>query len=376
LVDLDGDGHIDVLSGSWPGELFLFRGRADRTFGPPEMIKDKDGEIINIGGEVRKQSGGGLLITGNAKFETTPEGTFVTYKGKRYKSTPEEPIYTTGCASAVFVADWDGDGDLDLLVGDIQGDVQLIPNEGTAKAFAFGKPRALEVVGPPARADGNLFKQLGRLLSGRGGNGNSVHVEGDAGPHAADWDGDGDLDLLVGAGDGSVSLFRNVGSPRSPKLAGAEVLVPPGEAAFGGNVPKQPRRGIRSKVCAADWNGDGRLDLLVGDYATQAPDLPEPTPEQKAKQASLRKELQDVRRLYGEKVQKIFGPNRAKTQEELDRANKELQETSRKMQELSVQLPAESEYHGWIWLFLRKPAEKATTDGLGPHGVATPGDLE
>ena len=140
-MDLDGDGHIDMLSGSWPGELFFFRGKPDRTFGPPEMIKDKDGEIINVGGGVRKQSGGGLLITGNAKFETTPEGTFVTYKGKRYKSTPEEPIFTTGCASAVHAADWDGDGDLDLLVGDIQGNVQLIPNEGTARAYAFGKPQ-------------------------------------------------------------------------------------------------------------------------------------------------------------------------------------------------------------------------------------------
>ncbi len=359
-MDLDGDGHIDVLSGSWPGELFLFRGKPDRAFGPPEMIKDKDGEIINIGGGVRKQSGGGLLITGNTKWETTPEGTFVTYKDKRYKTTPEEPIFTTGCASAVHAADWDGDGDLDLLVGDIQGDVQLIPNEGTARAYAFGKPRALKLDGPRTRANGNVLKELGRLVSGRDAlDGSSVRVAGDAGPYAADWDGDGDLDLLVGAGDGSVSLFRNVGSAGSPKLAGAEVLVPPGETAFGGDAPRQPRRGIRSKVCAADWNGDGRLDLLVGDFATQAPDLPEPTAAQKAKHAALRKELQDVQRRYGEKVQTIFGPNRAKTMEELDKANKELQEIRRKMQELNAQLPAEYENHGWIWLFLRKPVEKA-----------------
>jgi hypothetical protein len=359
LVDLDGDGQIDILSGSWPGELFLFRGKPGRTFGSPEMIKDQQGEIINIGGGVRKQSGGGLLITGNAKFETTPEGTFVDYNGKRYKSTPEEPISITGCAAAVHAADWDGDGDLDLLVGDIQGDVNLIPNEGSAKAYAFGKPQPLRLDRATERAAGNVLGEVKRLVFGRRDDGKSVHVEGDAGPFAVDWDGDGDLDLLVGSGDGSVSLFRNVGSAKAPKLTAAEQLVPPGETAFGGTAPKQPRRGIRSKVCAADWNGDGRLDLLVGDFATQAPDHPEPTAEQKVKNDALRKQLEEVQRRYSEKVQKVFGPNRAKTKEELDKANKDLQESSQKMQELQSQLPAESEYHGWIWLFLRQPAEKA-----------------
>jgi hypothetical protein len=111
-------------------------------------------------------------------------------------------------------------------------------------------------------------------------------------------------------------------------------------------------------VCAADWNGDGRLDLLLGDFATQAPDLPEPTPEQKVKHTALRTQLEDMQRRYREQVQKVFGPNRAKTKEELDKANKDMQETSQQMQKLQSQLPAESEYHGWIWLFLRQPAEK------------------
>jgi hypothetical protein len=332
-VDLNGDGQIDLISGSWPGELFLFRGGPRRAFGPAEMIKDKQGEIINIGGGVRKQTGGGLLITGNAKFEETPEGTFVSYKGKRYKSTPEEPIFTTGCASAVHAFDWDGDGDFDLLVGNIQGEVQLIPNEGTAKSYAFAAARPVQAGGQPLR------------------------VSGDAGPFVIDWDGDGKPDLLVGAGDGSVSLFRNVGTANAPKLAAAEELVPAGETTFGSDGPKKPHRGIRSKVCAADWNGDGRLDLLVGDFATQAPDLPEPTPEQRTKQAELRDQLAKVEGRYRELVQKIFGPNRAKTKEELDNVNKTLQGVSKEMQDLRSKLPPEYENHGWIWLFLRRPAD-------------------
>jgi hypothetical protein len=55
----------------------------------------------------------------------------------------------------------------------------------------------------------------------------------------------------------------------------------------------------------------------------------------------------------------VFGPNRAKTKEESEKVNKELQEIQAKMQKLTAQLPPESEYHGWIWLFLRKPADNA-----------------
>jgi hypothetical protein len=335
LVDLDGDGHIDLISGSWPGELFLFRGSPGRTFAPPEMIKDKDGKIINIGGGLREPPGPGgmLLIAGNARVEQTPEGQVVVYHDQRIKVPPDGDVGITGTASAVHAADWDGDGDLDLLVGDIGGNVYLVPNEGSARAYAFGKERDLQAGGRPLK------------------------VEGDAGPCAADWDGDGDLDLLVGVGDGRVSLFRNVGSSQDPELAAAETLVPPGETSFGAGAPKGPRRGIRSKVCVADWDGDGRLDLLLGDFATQAPDLPAPTPEQKARDDTIRKELDAIEGRYRELVESIYGARRARAKEQRDKVQKELGETAARMQELRAKLPPEYEDHGWIWLFRRRPAE-------------------
>ena len=45
--------------------------------------------------------------------------------------------------------------------------------------------------------------------------------------------------------------------------------------------PQGAARGIRSKVCVADWNGDGRLDLLVGDFTTQKPDRPSRPPRKR-----------------------------------------------------------------------------------------------
>ncbi len=329
-MDLDGDGYADLLSGSWPGELFLFRGLANHAFAAPEMLKYKDGEIINIGGGTEPWEEGGLLIKGSAEWETTAEGTFVTYRGKRMESTPEKPIATSGTASVIHPADWDGDGDYDLIVGDIGGTVYLIPNEGTAKAYAFGKEKRLFAAGQPVR------------------------VQSRAGPCAADWDGDGDLDLLVGADDGSVSLFRNTGSRQAPELAAAVQVVPPGEAERRSEVPKEVRRGTRSKICVADWNGDGRLDLLVGDLATQKPDRPEPTPEEQAKYAQIRKELEPLQKRWGEVYQRLHGPSRTRDKQEISKLQEEWKTIAEESQALRSQLPLEYENHGWVWLFLRK----------------------
>jgi hypothetical protein len=326
-VDLDGDGHIDILTGSWPGELFLFRGGPNHTFAAPEMIKDRTGEYINIGGGPR-DSGDHILLAGNAEHEETPDGTFVNYHGKRLKSTPEKPIWTTGTASAVHAADWDGDGDYDLIVGDIGGNVYLVPNEGTAKEYAFGKEEPLEA------------------------GGKNVHVEGDAGPFVADWDGDGLADLIVGSGDGSVALYRNIGAARAPKLAAAAILVPAGE--LFDSIPKEPCRGMRSKVCVADWNGDGRPDLLLGDYTMQKPDLPEPTAEEKAEHDRIRAELATLRKEYSKLIDQVFGKTRPKDEAGQKEVRENLQKLREKMQKLQEKLPVESEDHGWVWLFLRR----------------------
>ena len=312
----------------------MFRGTADHSFAAPEMLKYKDGETINIGGGIGNWAnfGGnpGILIRGTAQWETVEGRTFVTYRGQRFEDTPEKPVATTGTASVLNVADWDGDGDLDLIVGDIGGNLYLIPNEGTAQSYAFGKEKKLLAGGQPAR------------------------VESRAGPCVADWDGDGDLDLLVGSEDGSVSLFRNTGSVKAPELAAGVQLLPPGRGLYPAQDAKQTQRGIRSKLWVTDWNGDGKPDLLLGDFTHQKPDLPEPTLEERAKYDRIRKELEPLQKRSGELVQKLFGSSQVRTEEERDKVNEERKQLRDRMEPLESQLPREYESHGWVWLFLRK----------------------
>ncbi len=334
-MDLDGDGHKDIITGSWPGEIFIFRGQPGGKFGPPEKLKDKSGEIINVAGGVQDRPGE-ILITGDAEFKEDKDGHYAVYNGKIYRNTDEKQVLVTGCASSVCIADWNGDGLLDLIVGDIGGNVWLYLNEGTKQNYAFGKPTKLKAGGKEIRVE-----------------------HGDAGPCVADWDGDGKPDLIVGCGDGSVVWFKNVGSVKQPELAEAEILIPPGSINYvADKIPKEPTRGVRAKVCVVDYNGDGLPDLLVGDLSNQRPDRPDPTPEQKKKQEAARAELSKLQAEYGQKVGKIIGRNRVKDKEESKKINEELNKLAQRITELRKEAAEDYETHGWVWLFLREPEQK------------------
>lgn len=153
--------------------------------------------------------------------------------------TQESPRYAAGMRlkaagkeikvrspSAAYLVDWNGDGRMDLLVGNGGGYLHLFMNQGSGEF-----------------APGVMVKAAGKDLD----------VGGKASPYAVDWNGDGKKDLVMGNGSGEVFLYLNEGTNEQPAF-GKPVKLNGGSLDVGSN----------SSPDVADWNGDGKKDLIIG----------------------------------------------------------------------------------------------------------------
>ncbi len=267
-VDWDGDGRLDILVGAEDGYVTFLRNTGTGSDGRPtfEKIGRVEGVEPSIHAGVLPSpaahdfSGNGLpdLVVGNSTGELLfyenlgPRAApglareiMIEAGGKPVRIAagltgsiqgPSEKMFGYSCPT---IADWDGDGLPDLLVSDVNGHHNFYRNDGGTVPPRFEAPRPLTWQGRP-------LKTVWRVR-----------------PAVVDWLGDGQLHYLALDEDGLLSDFRRasdteLADKRHPRWEdGAKMRFTQDVGGGRGRV----------KLCAVDWTGDGRIDLVIGTHA-------------------------------------------------------------------------------------------------------------
>ncbi|NYT27376.1 MAG: VCBS repeat-containing protein [Candidatus Thiodubiliella endoseptemdiera] len=244
LADIDGDGDLDLVMGEAYGTLKYYQNTGTTSnpayeaktgddnpfnginagfFPKPTLADiDGDGDLDLVVGE----NDGTLKYYQNTGTTSNPA-----YEAKTGDDNPFNGI-DVGNAASPTLADIDGDGDLDLVVGERNGTLKYYQNTGTTSNPTY------EV----KTGDSNPF--------------NGIDVGNLSAPTLADIDGDGDLDLVMGEAYGTLKYYQNTGTTSNPAY----------EAKTGDDNPFNGIDvGYSSKPTLADIDGDGDLDLVVGE---------------------------------------------------------------------------------------------------------------
>jgi hypothetical protein len=317
LVDFNADGYADLVMGTFEGVAFWVPG-SKTGFQEPERILDAAGNPILLSAFWNYQT---------KKWDNADRSP----KGQRH---PQDH-----CISVVAV-DWDKDGVFDLLLGAKEGGIYLRRNQG-----APGRPKFV-TTNERVQADGVPLLVPGGLTAIR----------------LVDWNNDGLFDLVCGSFGGGVYLYLNKGKPGVPVFGAPQVLIPPAEEGSTPTATEPTRPSEWCYVDVVDYDGDGKLDLLIGGYTTWAPLPKELTPAERKEVPELEQRVRTLQsalaKLYQDAHERAKGDSK-----ELQKLYKELSKTEsytatahqlQAAEERLDHLRPRSHREAFVWLYRRK----------------------
>ena len=237
LFDWDQDGDQDLVVGQNGGSLTLFTNVGDRFY-PKWKFTEENFQQIDIGGESAPyfidmdDDGDKDLVLGSANpavfhYENRIQNEKRTLWNRSTNLFKFHKLIVTGGRSSLATGDLDGDGDLDMIVGEARGNLNYYENI-------------------PENKIPNWVLKTEELIYMTGVQNSS--------PELGDLDGDGDLDLIIGSQQGQIAFVENIGTPKKPIWELKEKTY--FQIDVGSNaVPK-----------LIDIDFDSDLDLLIGNY--------------------------------------------------------------------------------------------------------------
>jgi len=262
LVEVDADGKKDLIAcpnvngGENTASMWYYRNASATPTVDFQLIKKNlfQDEMIEVGqgsfpvlfdenGDGKKDL---LVGTHGYYLNGSTKGRLTLYRNIGTNTVPSFSLITRDYASVSSqslngamptLGDVDGDNDLDMIIGNMTGQIYLLTNTaGSLAPCSFS-------INPTA-----LFTTTSAI----------------AAPQLFDIDQDGKLDLMIGCKNGRIFYYRNIGTPTVPSWTLAN-------GAFGGvNVKGDPNYFSIDGYAAPFFYKEGNLiKLLVGSISGQ-----------------------------------------------------------------------------------------------------------